>query len=71
MGCVGRIDPLRGEGVGRRLGTLRSSDQDPQKWLADGSAAWFIDLDGSQPDAWRYLLEAQTDNSADVVADHR
>ena len=31
----------------------------------------FIDLDGSQPDAWRYLLEAQTDNSADVVADHR
>lgn len=30
----------------------------------------FIDLDGSQPDAWRYLVEAETDNSADV-ADHR
>jgi hypothetical protein len=31
----------------------------------------YIDLDGSQSDAWRYLLEAQTDNSADVIADHR
>ncbi len=30
----------------------------------------FIDLDGSQPDAWRYLVETETDNSADV-ADHR
>ena len=30
----------------------------------------FTDLDGSQPDAWRYLAEAETDNSADV-ADHR
>jgi hypothetical protein len=30
----------------------------------------FIDLDGSQPDAWRYLVEAETDNSADI-ADHR
>jgi hypothetical protein len=28
----------------------------------------FIELDGSQPEAWRYLVE--TDNSADV-ADHR
>jgi hypothetical protein len=31
----------------------------------------FIDIDGSQPDGWRYLLEAQTDNSDDVGADHR
>jgi len=30
----------------------------------------FTDLDGSQPEAWRYLAEAETDNSADV-ADHR
>jgi hypothetical protein len=30
----------------------------------------FTDLDGSQPDAWRYLVEAETDNSADV-AEHR
>jgi hypothetical protein len=52
------------------LGTLRSSDQDPRKWLADASAAWFTDLDGSQPDAWRYLVESETDNGADV-ADHR
>jgi hypothetical protein len=28
-----------------------------------------IDLDGSEPDAWRYLVEAETNNSADV-ADH-
>jgi hypothetical protein len=57
-------------GRGRKLGTLRSSDQDPRKWLADASAAWFTDLDGSQPDAWRYLVEAENDNSADV-ADQR
>jgi hypothetical protein len=25
----------------------------------------FTDLDGSHPDAWRYLVEAETDNSAD------
>jgi hypothetical protein len=30
----------------------------------------FTDLDGSQPDAWRYLAEAETDNGADV-ADYR
>ncbi len=30
----------------------------------------FTDLDGSLPDAWRYLVEAETDNSADV-AGHR
>jgi hypothetical protein len=31
---------------------------------------WFTDLDVSQPDAWRYLVEAETDNSPDV-ADQR
>jgi hypothetical protein len=30
----------------------------------------FTDLDGSQPDVWCYLAEAETDNSADV-ADYR
>jgi hypothetical protein len=30
----------------------------------------FTDLDCSQPDAWHYLVEAETDNSADV-ADQR
>jgi hypothetical protein len=30
----------------------------------------FTDLDGSQPHVWRYLVEAETDNSVDV-ADHR
>ncbi len=30
----------------------------------------FTELDGSQPDAWGYLVEAETDSSADV-ADHR
>jgi hypothetical protein len=27
----------------------------------------FTDLEGSQLDAWRYLVEAETDNSADVA----
>ena len=30
----------------------------------------FTDLGGSQPDAWRYLVEAETNNGADV-ADQR
>jgi hypothetical protein len=67
MGCVGRVDPLRGEGAGRRLVTLRSSDQDPRMCLADASAAWSTDLDGSQPDPWRYLLKSETDDGADIV----
>jgi hypothetical protein len=28
----------------------------------------FTDLDGSQADAWRYLVEAETHNSAGVAA---
>lgn len=38
--------------------------------VADASAAWSTDLDDSQPGAWRYLVEAETDNGADI-ADHR
>jgi hypothetical protein len=68
--CVGIVDPLGGEGPGRRLGTVRSSEQDHRKWLAGASAACFPDVDGSQPDAWRYLVEIKIDNSADV-ADYR
>lgn len=65
--CVGIIDPLREEGPGRRLESVRSSEQDPRKWLAGASAACFPDVDGSQPDAWRYLVEMEIDNGADVA----
>jgi hypothetical protein len=68
--CVGSVDPVRRERPGRRLRTVKSTDQDPRKRLADASAAWFTDLDGSQPDAWCYLVDAETDNGADE-ADYR
>ena len=44
-----------------------------RRMTAGGLAAeyGFTDLDGSQPDAWGYLVEAKTDNSADDVADNR
>ena len=41
--------------------------------MTDGGLASeyrFTDLDGSQPDPWRYLGEAETNNGADV-ADRR
>ena len=62
--------------VGRAVAHL-AADPEVARWngssLSSGALAkvyGFTDLDGSQPDAWHYLLEAQTDNSADVVADH-
>jgi hypothetical protein len=67
--------------LGRSRKEYMGSDAEPEamagciiygnRHMTFGSRARYIDLDGSQPDAWRYLLEAQTDNSSDVVADHR
>jgi hypothetical protein len=54
----------------RMCGATACAGIDPRKWLADALGAWFTDLDRSQPDARRYLVEVETDSSADVAV-HR
>jgi hypothetical protein len=54
----------------RMCGATARAGIDLRKWLADALGAWFTDLDRSQPDARRYLVEVETDSSADVAV-HR
>ena len=60
--------------VGRAVAAL-AADPDASRWngqsLSSGQLAriyGFTDLDGSQPDAWRYLVEVQdADRPADTT----
>src|SRR5918994_6681692 len=48
-------------------GLLKPKNSAPGTDVAGHAEYGFTDLDGSQPDGWRYLVEAETDNSADVA----
>ncbi len=65
------VGPRQGTHVGRAVAAL-AADPEVNRWngesLSSGQLAkvyGFTDLDGSQPDVWRYLMEGREDE-ADV-----
>ena len=63
--------------VGRAVAAL-AADSDKQRWngqsLSSGQLApiyGFTDLDGSQPDAWRYVVEVQDPGKPADVTGYR